>query len=97
MTFPDQLVNIQLTENTERVVIQVKTTTEKTTRMPEYYDEDPVETSEEEDPDSHTIPSLFPTRLLDSCLSKVQEMIFTTGVRAEAEAREELEELREAK
>ena len=65
--------------------------------MPEYYDEDPVETSEEEAPDSHTIPSLFPTRLLDSCLSKVQEMIFTTGVRAEAEAREELEELRESK
>ena len=65
--------------------------------MPEYYDEDPVETTEEEDPDSHTIPSLFPTRLLDSCLSKVQEMIFTTGVRAEAEAKEELEELREAK
>ena len=62
--------------------------------MPEYYEAeaDPVETE-----DSHTIPSLFPTRLLDSCLAKVQEMIFTTGVRAEAEAREELEELREAK
>ena len=53
--------------------------------------------TEEDDPDSHTIPSLFPTRLLDSCLAKVQEMIFITGVRAEAEAREELEELREAK
>ena len=66
--------------------------------MPEYYDAeaDPV-MAEEEDPDSHTIPSLFPTRLLDSCLAKVQAMIFTTGVRAEAEARAELEELREAK
>ncbi len=67
--------------------------------MPEYFDAeaDHVVTEEEDDPDSHTIPSLFPTRLLDSCLAKVQEMIFITGVRAEAEAREELEELREAK
>ena len=66
--------------------------------MPEYFDAEADHVvTEEDDPDSHTIPSLFPTRLLDSCLAKVQEMIFIAGVRAEAEAREELEELREAK
>ena len=95
MTFPDQLVNTQLTEHTESYTSD-NNNRETRVKMPEYFDAeaDPVET---EDPDSHTIPSLFPTRLLDSCLAKVQEMIFTTGVRAEAEAREELKELREAK
>ena len=63
--------------------------------MPEYLDAEAGVTEDVEDVDSHTIPSLFPTRLLDSCLAKVQEMVFITGIRAEAEARDELEEMRE--
>lgn len=53
--------------------------------MPEYFDDQ--DDQEEVDVDSHTIPNLFPTRLLDSCLNQVQQMVFNTGVKVEAEAR----------
>ena len=37
-------------------------------------------TSFEEQEAGHCIPTLFPARLLDSCLAKVQGLVYTTGV-----------------
>ena len=58
--------------------------------MPEYFEDQ--DDHEDVDVDSHTIPNLFPARLLDSCLNKVQQMVFNTGVKVEAEARLHAEE-----
>ena len=55
--------------------------------MPEYHDQDQEE--EEQQEAGHCIPTLFPARLLDSCLAKVQGMVYTTGVEVEARARTE--------
>ena len=54
--------------------------------MPEYQDQDQLE---EEQEAGHCIPTLFPARLLDSCLAKVQGLVYTTGVQVEARARTE--------
>ena len=56
--------------------------------MPEYEDQDQEELEEEQEA-GHCIPTLFPARLLDSCLAKVQGMVYTTGVEVEARARTE--------
>ena len=44
--------------------------------MPEYSEND----------GETTIPNLFPMKLLDSCLNKVQEMVRQTGQRVEIKA-----------
>ena len=46
---------------------------------------------EEPDNENHTIPNLFPATLLDTCLSKVQQMVLNTGIRVETRARERIE------
>ena len=56
--------------------------------MPEYHDQDQEEVEEQQEA-GHCIPTLFPARLLDSCLAKVQGMVYTTGVEVEARARTE--------
>ena len=56
--------------------------------MPEYHDQDQEELEEQQEA-GHCIPTLFPARLLDSCLAKVQGMVYTTGVEVEARARTE--------
>ena len=56
--------------------------------MPEYHDQDQEELEEQQEA-GHCIPTLFPARLLDSCLAKVQGMVYTTGVTVEARARTE--------
>ena len=56
--------------------------------MPEYQDQDQEELEEQQEA-GHCIPTLFPARLLDSCLAKVQGMVYTTGVEVEARARTE--------
>ena len=56
--------------------------------MPEYEDQDQEELEEQQEA-GHCIPTLFPARLLDSCLAKVQGMVYTTGVEVEARARTE--------
>ena len=55
--------------------------------MPEYQDQEVEEEQEQEA--GHCIPTLFPARLLDSCLAKVQGLVYTTGVQVEARARTE--------
>ena len=58
--------------------------------MPELFENnDVIEEETEDDIDSHIIPTLFPSKLLDICLNKVQEMVFITGVRVEGRARRE--------
>ena len=59
--------------------------------MPEYQDQDQDQDQEleEEQEAGHCIPTLFPARLLDSCLAKVQGLVYTTGVEVEARARTE--------
>ena len=47
--------------------------------MPEYSESD----------GETTIPNLFPNKLLDGCLNKVQEMVRETGIRAEMKAEKE--------
>ena len=47
-------------------------------KMPEYSESDGETTT--------TIPNLFPMKLLDSCLNKVQEMVRHTGERVEVKA-----------
>eukprot|EP00090_Calanus_glacialis_P008751 TRINITY_DN17102_c0_g1_i3.p1 TRINITY_DN17102_c0_g1~~TRINITY_DN17102_c0_g1_i3.p1 ORF type:complete len:573 (-),score=118.32 TRINITY_DN17102_c0_g1_i3:206-1924(-) len=47
--------------------------------MPEYSESD----------GETTIPNLFPNKLLDGCLTKVQEMVRETGIRAEMKAEKE--------
>ena len=60
--------------------------------MPELFENnDVIEEETEDDIDSHIIPTLFPAKLLDICLNKVQEMVFITGVRVEGRARRETE------
>ena len=56
--------------------------------MPEYEDQDQEELEEQQEA-GHCIPTLFPARLLDSCLAKVQGMVYTTGLEVEARARTE--------
>ena len=58
--------------------------------MPEYA-EDEGEEEVEEVSDDLSLPSLFPSSLLDSCLAKVQQMVLTTGLRVEQRARQHLE------
>ena len=57
--------------------------------MPEYAEEEADEVS-----DDLSLPSLFPSKLLDSCLAKVQQMVLTTGLRVEQRAGQELERLK---
>ena len=54
--------------------------------MPEYAEDDGEEVS-----DDLSLPSLFPSSLLASCLAKVQQMVLTTGLRVEQRAKEQLE------
>ena len=54
--------------------------------MPEYAEDDGEEVS-----DDLSLPSLFPSSLLDSCLARVQEMVLSTGLRVECRAAEQLE------
>ena len=54
--------------------------------MPEYAEDDDEEVS-----DDLSLPSLFPSSLLASCLAKVQQMVLTTGLRVEQRAKEQLE------
>ena len=60
--------------------------------MPELFD-NPGHELEESDNENeiHTIPNLFPATLLDTCLSKVQQMVLNTGIRVETRARERIE------
>ena len=60
-----------------------------TITMPEYAEEEAEEVS-----DDLSLPSLFPSKLLDSCLAKVQQMVLTTGLRVEQRAGQELERLK---
>ena len=52
--------------------------------MPEYSESD----------EETTIPNLFPARLLDTCLSKVQGMVRVAGERVEIKAKREAETCR---
>ena len=58
--------------------------------MPEYAEEEGEEMTEGD----LSLPSLFPSKLLDSCLAKVQQMVLTTGLRVEQLAVLELERQR---
>ena len=61
----------------------------KRREMPEYFDQDADDDHDDPDNDTHTIPNLFPAKLVDTCLTKVQDMVFRTGVRVEDRARRE--------
>jgi len=61
--------------------------------MPELFDNPGHELEESDNEnENHTIPNLFPATLLDTCLSKVQQMVLNTGIRVETRARERIEE-----
>jgi len=60
--------------------------------MPELFD-NPGPELEEPDIENHTIPNLFPATLLDTCLSKVQQMVLNTGVRVETSITEAMLDL----
>lgn len=60
--------------------------------MPELFDNPGHELEESDNEnENHTIPNLFPATLLDTCLSKVQQMVLNTGIRVETRARERIE------
>ena len=53
--------------------------------MPEYQDQEQDQELEEEQEAGHCIPTLFPARLLDSCLARVESLLYRAGTRLAAQ------------